>query len=172
MYFCDMEISYLMLGGNVGDRMDYLYQSIDLLRRDAGQIVAMSAIYESEPWGFDHQQWFLNQVVVVETDLSPLLLLKQIQHIEQTLGRLREGDGYQPRTMDIDILLYGNLVINTPELVIPHPRMAGRMFVLQPMAELAPDMEHPVLHRTMEYLREHCMDRKQVREYTCAMSLC
>jgi len=167
-----MEISYLMLGGNVGDRMDYLYQSIDLLRRDAGQIVAMSAIYESEPWGFDHQQWFLNQVVVVETDLSPLLLLKQIQHIEQTLGRLREGDGYQPRTIDIDILLYGNLVINTPELVIPHPRMAGRMFVLQPMAELAPDMEHPVLHRTMEYLREHCADRKQVRKYSCAMSLC
>jgi len=161
-----------MLGGNVGDRMEYLNRGIDLLRRNVGRIVAMSAIYESEPWGFDTQQLFLNQVVAMETDLDPLTLLTYIQRIEQTLGRRRTDNGYQPRTMDIDILLYGNLVINTPELVIPHPRMAGRMFVLQPMAELAPDMEHPVLHRTMEYLREHCMDRKQVREYTCAMSLC
>ena len=160
-----MEISYLMLGGNVGDRLDYLRRSVDLLRRDVGEIVAMSAIYESEPWGFDHPQWFLNQVAAVETNLSPLLLLERIQRVEQTLGRLRKGIGYQSRTIDIDILLYGNLVIDTPELVIPHPRMAERMFVLQPMAELAPDMEHPVLHRTMGYLREHCEDGKRVRDY-------
>jgi len=161
-----MEISYLMLGGNVGDRIGYLCQSVDLLRRDVGRILTMSAIYESEPWGFDDPQWFLNQVIAMETNLNPLTLLAYIKQIEQILGRQRTDNGYQPRTMDIDILLYGNHVINIPELVIPHPRMEERMFILQPMTELTPDMEHPVLHRTMRYLREHCTDRKEVRKYS------
>ena len=151
-----------MLGGNVGDRMDYLNRCIDLLRSNVGRIAAMSAVYESEPWGFDDSQWFLNQVVVVETNLNPLTLLTYIQRIEQTLGRRRTDNSYQSRTMDIDILLYCNHIINIPELVIPHPRMAERMFVLQPMAELAPDLEHPVLQQSMSYLRDHCDDRKQV----------
>ena len=156
------EISYLMLGGNIGDRMDYLRRSIDLLHRDAGRIMAMSAVYESEPWGFDDPCRFLNQALVVETNLAPLTLLECIQRIEQTLGRLHTHDGYQARTIDIDILLYGHQVINIPGLVIPHPHMTERMFVLQPMAELAPDLEHPVLRRTMTYLRNQCTDRKQV----------
>ena len=157
-----MEMSYLMLGGNVGDRMYYLSQCVDLLHRDVGAIIAASAIYESEPWGFDNPQWFLNRAVAVETNLDPLTLLESTRRIEQILGRQRTDNGYQPRTMDIDILLYGNHIINLPELVIPHPRMAERMFVLQPMAELAPDLEHPVFHRSMGYLREHCKDKKRV----------
>jgi 2-amino-4-hydroxy-6-hydroxymethyldihydropteridine diphosphokinase len=157
------EISDLMLGGNVGDRMDYLRQSIDLLRREVGRVMAMSAVYESEPWGFDDPCWFLNQVVAVETDHDPFTLLENIQRIEQVLGRVRTQNTYQARTVDIDILLYGNLVMNMPELVIPHPRMVERMFVLQPMTELAPDLKHPVLHFTMSYLRDHCTDTKQVR---------
>ena len=152
-----------MLGGNVGDRMDYLRRCVDLLRRDVGQVVAMSAVYESEPWGFDDTCWFLNQAVAVETELDPFALLKSIQTIEQTLGRVRTQDGYQARTMDIDILLYGNRVINTPELVIPHLRMTERMFVLAPMAELAPELVHPVLRCTMKCLRERCADKKQVK---------
>ena len=147
-----MKISYLLLGGNLGDRIEYLRRSIDLLRRDAGSIIAMSSIYESEPWGFNDPQWFLNQAVALETNLSPLELLECIQRIEKTLGRLRTHNGYQARTIDIDIILYDNIVINTPELVIPHPLMTQRMFVMQPMAEIAPDMEHPVLLRTMTYL--------------------
>ena len=159
-----MEISYLMLGGNIGDRMKYLSQCIEQLCSNVGRVTGLSAVYESEPWGFVDTQWFFNQVVAVETNLDPLRLLKTIQQIERILGRLRTKEGYQPRTMDIDILLYGNQVINTPELVIPHPRMAERMFVLQPLSELAPDMEHPVLYQTMAYLKEHCSDRKQVRK--------
>ena len=157
-----MEITYLMLGSNVGDRMKYLNRCIELLRSDVGRVAGMSSVYESEPWGFDSTHWFLNQAVVVETHLAPLALLENIQWIEQTLGRQRTHDGYQSRTMDIDILLYGNHIINIPNLVIPHPRMTKRMFVLQPMAELAPDLEHPVLNRSMAYLKEHCTDRLQV----------
>jgi len=157
-----MEKSYLILGGNVGDRMDYLRRAVEWLRKDAGNIIAMSAIYETEPWGFNDPCRFLNQVVMIETELDPHALLKTIQQIEQTLGRLRTLNGYQSRTMDIDILLFGNQIINTPELVIPHPRMTERMFVLEPMAELAPNLEHPVLHQTISDLRENCTDTKQV----------
>jgi 2-amino-4-hydroxy-6-hydroxymethyldihydropteridine diphosphokinase len=151
------------LGGNVGDRLEYLRRGVDLLRCEAGNLTAISAVYESEPWGFNHPCWFLNQVVAVETELDAFALLKSIQQIEQTLGRLRIHHGYQARTMDIDILLYSNRIINTPELIVPHPRMAERMFVLLPMAELAPDLEHPVMHRSMANLREHCTDTMQVR---------
>ena len=158
-----MEKSYLILGGNIGDRLDYLRLGVEWLRKDAGNVTAMSAVYESEPWGFDDTCPFLNQVVMIETELDPHALLKTIQRIEQTLGRVRTHvGGYQSRTMDIDILLYGNYIINTPKLVIPHPRMTERMFVLQPLAELAQNLEHPVLQQTMEYLRENCRDTKQV----------
>ena len=158
-----MEKSYLILGGNIGDRLDYLRRGVEWLRKDAGNVTAMSAVYESEPWGFDDPCRFLNQAVMIETELDPYTLLKTVQRIEQTLGRLRTHGGYQPRTMDIDILLYGNRIINTPELVIPHPRMTERIFVLQPLAELAPNLKHPVLHQTMRYLREICTDTKQVQ---------
>ena len=152
-----------MLGGNVGDRMVYLHQSIDLLRREVGQVIAMSAVYESEPWGYEDMHWYLNQMVVMKTGLAPFKLLESIQQIEQCLGRVRTCDGYQARTVDIDILLYDNIVINTPELMIPHPRMTERMFVLQPMTEIAPNLKHPVLHHTMKYLKKHCTDTKQVK---------
>ena len=158
-----MEATYLLLGSNIGDRMDFLRQGVDLLCRDAGSMVAVSSIYESEPWGFDDPCWFLNQVAALKTDLAPRCLLEITQRIEQSLGRRRTHSEYQSRTMDIDILLYGNHVIISPELVVPHPRMTERMFALQPMAELAPDMQHPVLHQTMAYLRERCVDKKRVR---------
>ena len=156
------EKTYLMLGGNVGDRMDYLRRAVAAIQHHVGRVVAISGVYETEPWGFDDPCPFLNQVVAVETNLDPYALLKSTQQIEDALGRIRTQDGYQARTMDIDILLYGHQAIHTPDLVIPHPRMAERMFVLLPMAELAPDLEHPVLHHNMAYLKEHCRDTMQV----------
>jgi len=158
----EKELSYLILGGNTGDRMDYLHRSADMLGREAGRIVAKSAIYESEPWGFDDPSMFLNQVVAVETYLTPPALLDCIQKIESALERIRTNDRYSARTIDIDILFYGNHEINLPKLVIPHPRIADRMFVLKPMTELAPEFIHPVLHRTMLSLIEQCTDTKLV----------
>jgi len=159
-----------MLGGNVGDRIDYLHRAVELLRRDAGSIVGMSAVYETEPWGFDDPCRFLNQVVTLETDLAPHTLLENIQQIEQILGRQRTHEGYQARTIDIDILLYGSHIIDLPGLVIPHLHMAERMFVLQPMTELAPNLKHPVLHQTMAYLKNHCTDKMQVNVFTVSSS--
>ena len=159
-----METAYLMLGSNVGNREEYLRRCVDLLHREAGTVTGLSAVYESEPWGFDDPVWFLNRAVALRTDHTPQALLESIQKIEQTLERTRTNTGYQARTIDIDILLYGNCVIHTPELVIPHPRMTERMFVLHPMTELAPELEHPVLQRTMRYLREKCDDRMKVKE--------
>ena len=150
-----MEISYLMLGGNVGDRAEYLRRSIDFLNRDAGTVTEMSSVYESEPWGFGHPVWFLNQAVKLDTTLNPRELLECIHHIELALGRIRTGKGYEARTADIDILFYGNLIVNTPELTIPHPRIAERMFVLKPLAELAPNLTHPVFQRNVRNLSEH-----------------
>jgi len=153
-----------MLGGNSGNRMDYLRRAVDMLRVEVGRVVALSSVYESEPWGFNDPCWFLNLVAVVETELAPFSLLQCIHRIEHELGRQRSHDGYHARTIDIDILLYGNQIIDIPGLEIPHPRIAERMFVLQPLAELAPNLEHPVLHCTMEQLREKCADIKQVRQ--------
>jgi len=168
-----MKKIFLMLGGNIGDRLYYLSQCVELLRSNVGQIVAMSSVYESEPWGFNDPQWFLNQVVAIETNVSPIVLLEKTKEIEKQLGRVRttrRGGAcprpykkYQARTMDIDILLYGDIVINTPELVIPHPRINERLFVLKPMAEIAPDLLHPVLNRSIDYLAKKCTDLKQVK---------
>jgi 2-amino-4-hydroxy-6-hydroxymethyldihydropteridine diphosphokinase len=153
-----------MLGSNAGNRKDYLDRSIDLVNHNAGTITGMSSVYESEPWGFDDPVWFLNQAIALETHFTPQALLKCTQQIEQILGRTRTNTGYQARTIDIDILLYGECVINTPDLVIPHPRMTERLFVLQPMAELAPDLEHPALKLKMKDLRESCNDSRIVHD--------
>jgi len=155
-----------MLGSNMGDRMNVLRQATDMLRK-AGRIAALSPAYESEPWGFDDTRWFLNQVAVLETELSPHALLERVRQIEQALGRVRDGDGYQSRTIDIDILLYDNCVLDAPELVIPHPRMTERMFVMLPMAELAPELVHPTTLQTMAHLRARCTDEKQVFRLDC-----
>ena len=166
-----MVTAYLMLGGNIGDREDYLRQTIDFLRRDVGRITTLSSVYESEPWGFDEPKWFLNQAVAIETNLSPFELLKKTQDIELSLGRFNDSmirasiKKYLSRTIDIDILLYGYEIINSPTLVIPHPLMCERMFVLQAMSEIAPELEHPALRCTMKNLKNNCKDNKIVVKF-------
>ena len=145
------KIVYLGLGSNVGDRERMLQAAIDRLQSAELRILHTSSIYETEPQGRRNQRWFLNMVVEAETELFPRQLLGRIAKIEQELGRRRMlANG--PRTIDIDILFYGNFVVETPELKIPHPRFAERRFVLAPMVELAPELRDPVSRRTMREL--------------------
>jgi 2-amino-4-hydroxy-6-hydroxymethyldihydropteridine diphosphokinase len=135
--------AYLSLGSNVGDREANLRAAIERL-----PVLRTSPIYETEPVDYTDQPWFLNLVVEVETHLSPHELLKTTSRIEHELGRTRDIPK-GPRTIDIDILLFGDTVMNTPDLQIPHPRMAERRFVLAPLADLAPALRHPVTQRTV-----------------------
>lgn len=138
-----MKTVYLSLGSNVGDREANLRAAIDRLGP-----VRESPIYETEPVDYLNQGWFLNMVVELQTEYFPRQLLARTQKIERELGRVRRIPK-GPRTLDIDILLYGSSVIRTPILEIPHPRMNDRRFVLQPLADLAPEFRHPVTRRTI-----------------------
>lgn len=133
---------FLSLGSNLGDRHALLLLAIDLLARRVGRLVRASSFIETEPWGFDSPNRFLNAVVLLHTDLSPHKVLAQTQAIERELGRTHKTGAdlsYSDRPIDIDILLYGDLHLSTPELTIPHPRMDERDFVLRPLRELLPD---------------------------------
>jgi len=140
--------AFLSLGSNVGHREAQLLTALERLEAAGIHVLRRSSIYETEPQDFHDQPWFLNLVVEAETELFPRQLLSRIGKIERELGRIRiMAKG--PRTIDIDILLFGDFVIGTRELEVPHPRMSERRFVLEPLAELAPDLRHPVNGKTV-----------------------
>ncbi len=151
LWLITVQTFYLSLGSNVGDREHMLREALRLLEAPDTHVRRISSVYETEPQDVKDQPWFLNLVVEIETDLFPMQLLARTQKIERQLGR-RRGLPKGPRTMDIDILLVGRSVIDLPKLVVPHPRMAARRFVLEPLAELAPDLRHPVLRSTVREL--------------------
>ena len=153
-----MHTVYLSLGSNVGDRRRHLENALSLLRAAEVAILRVSRIYETEPQDVRAQPWFLNLVAEAETRLFPLQLLHAAQRIERRLGRKRIMEK-GPRTIDIDILLFGNSVVKTDALQIPHPRMTDRRFVLEPLAELRPDLRHPVTRQSMRQMLEGVMDQ-------------
>ena len=135
---------YLSLGANLGERQQTIENAIAALEQAEVRIVARSSFYETEPQDVKDQPWFLNAVVKCETRLFPIQLLVLVLRIERALGRARRTVRRGPRTIDIDILLYANNIIDTPQLTVPHPRMLDRRFVLEPLVEIAPDLRHPV----------------------------
>jgi 2-amino-4-hydroxy-6-hydroxymethyldihydropteridine diphosphokinase len=148
-----MKTAYLGLGSNVGDREANLRGAVERLAAAGMRVLRTSPIYETEPVDYTAQRWFLNQVVEIETGLFPLQLLARTSRIEREMGRARTVPK-GPRTIDIDILLFGKTVMRTAQLEIPHPRMGERRFVLAPLADLAPDLRHPATRQTVREMLE------------------
>lgn len=156
-------LAYLLLGSNLGDRAARLAQARQDLAATAGRLIATSALYETAAWGVEDQPAFLNQVLALETELDASALLAACLAAEQQQGRERLVR-WAARTLDVDILLFGQEIIATPSLAVPHPALPGRRFALVPLAELAPQLLHPQLHRTISQLLADCPDLLEVKE--------
>ena len=154
--------AYLSAGTNRGDRKANLKFALDSLARRT-TVSNTSSCYETEPVGFLDQSWFLNQAIELKTELAPLELLSLCQKIEASRGRIRTFAN-APRILDLDILLYGDIVINQERLIIPHPRLADRKFVLESLVQIAPEIIHPILKRSMRSLLQDCKDQSKVRK--------
>jgi 2-amino-4-hydroxy-6-hydroxymethyldihydropteridine diphosphokinase len=155
---------YLLTGGNIGDRQQYLLKASSEIGERCGDILKESSLYETAAWGNEQQEPFLNQVLKIKTEQTPLQLLNTILQIEEHLGRKRELK-YGPRTIDIDILFFNNEVLQQPNLTIPHREIQNRRFVLIPLNEIAPVKLHPVLNKTVAQLLAECPDPLAVNKF-------
>lgn len=155
---------YLLIGGNLGDRYKLIGSAKLSITKKIGKVVKESSIYETAPWGFKSEQYFLNQVIVITTEYSPGEVLQRCQEIENELGRIRKSEQYSSRTMDVDILFYNDDLINLSELIIPHERLHERRFTLEPLVEISPEYAHPKLNKTLSELLAECKDVSEVRK--------
>jgi 2-amino-4-hydroxy-6-hydroxymethyldihydropteridine diphosphokinase len=154
---------YLLLGSNLGNRDQNLRQAIHLIQQEVGKIVCVSGIYETAAWGKTDQHEFLNQIVQLESSFSPEALLTKILSLETLMGRTRT-EKWGERTIDIDILYYGDVVLNTNPLTLPHPGIPTRRFVLEPLCEIAPEFIHPGLKKSNAQLLTECQDPLAVKK--------
>ena len=151
-----------MLGSNLGDRIYIINEAIRLIGEKVGEILGISSYYHTEPWGTDHPLPYINLALSVNTGLSPQKVLKTILTIEKALGRTRSEDQNAPRSIDIDIIFYDDLIINQKNLTVPHPRMHLRRFVLVPLNEIEPKYIHPIFGLTVNQLLAKCTDKLSV----------
>lgn len=158
-----MNTAYLLIGGNVGDRAANLQTALRRIAETCGTINSTSSLYETAAWGNTNQPSFYNQAVVVTTPLSPEGLMDQLLDIELEMGRIRTQK-YGPRTIDLDILMIDDLVLNTEKLTIPHPQMHNRRFALLPLIEVAPTLIHPLFDQSIEVLLQNCPDTLDVQK--------
>ncbi|MNK66876.1 Bifunctional folate synthesis protein [compost metagenome] len=155
--------AYLLLGGNLGNREANLQLAVALLNEKVGEVVSVSGLYETAAWGKTDQPAFLNQAVALRTSLTALEVLTQALAIEQDLGRVRK-DKWGERLIDIDLILFGDEIIDIPDkLQVPHPHMQNRRFVMEPLAEIAPEVVHPILGQTMLSISKHINDPLTVK---------
>lgn len=157
-----MNTAYLLIGGNMGDRKVILTKAKKLIYSGIGIVKTASKIYETAAWGIESQAPFLNQVLEIESSFTAEKMLAIIHKIETQLGRKR-FEKWHKRTIDIDILYYNTEIINTENLVIPHPEIPNRKFTLIPLAEIAPNLKHPILKKTQSELLAHCADKLEVK---------
>ncbi len=154
---------YLLLGTNLGNKKKNMEQCLELIAEGMGEVLQTSAIYKTAAWGVENQDYFLNQVVKIASDLSPEQLLDKVHHIEKMLGRIRKHKWHE-RVIDVDILYYHDQVIHKKHLKIPHPHLQHRRFTLVPLCEIAPNEIHPKLHKTNKVLLEECSDTLEVEK--------
>lgn len=149
--------AYLGLGTNLGDKEANLHAAVKQINEKIGKVTSLSSFYVTAPWGFSSENSFLNAACCVDTELTPLQLLEETQAIECSLGRLKKSVNhrYADRLIDIDLLLYEDLILDTPQLQLPHPLMTERRFVMDPLAEIAPDVVHPFLKKKLKELAGH-----------------
>lgn len=155
---------YLLLGGNLGDKRKVFEETIRLIGERVGLITGRSHLYETEPWGFESKDLFWNQALELLVEISAREVLERCQQIEKQIGRIRKADQYTSRIMDIDILFYGNEILESPGLEIPHPRISERRFVLVPLNEIAAGLIHPVNHKSISQMLEECPDQLKVEK--------
>ena len=160
-----MNTIYLHLGGNIGNRLLYISKAFVLITKYIGKIIDRSSLYESEPWGFNSDSEFINICIAVKSKLSAREVLLKIRRIEDELGRKREKNKYSSRSIDIDIVFFNSEIINEKDLIIPHPKIQARKFVLVPLYEILPDFIHPTIEKSIEVLLRECKDRKKVLLY-------
>jgi 2-amino-4-hydroxy-6-hydroxymethyldihydropteridine diphosphokinase len=160
-----MHQAFLLLGSNLGDQKINLDDAAKHLLSRVGKIIKRSSVYLTEPWGFSHCNYFLNQVLILETELNPEQLLLENLSIEKEMGRERLSENYTARIIDIDILFFDELVVNLPNLKIPHPHLHKRKFTLVPLEEIAPDLIHPVLMLSCSNLLNKCTDASNIVLY-------
>jgi 2-amino-4-hydroxy-6-hydroxymethyldihydropteridine diphosphokinase len=160
-----MERIFLGLGGNVGNVAMAFDNAIENIETEIGKVINKSKRYKTEPWGIKTQENFLNMVLEIETELTPVEILSQIIDIEKKMGRYRDKQNqFGPRTIDIDILFYGGKIIRNNKLIIPHPRLHLRNFVLTPLKDIAPDLVHPVLRKNIKTLFKELPDDSRVEK--------
>lgn len=155
---------FLGLGGNIGDKHKNFIHVHELIELKLGKIIQKSSIYETPPWGFQSEEIFWNQVLVIETKLEAEELLWRIKEIEAEFGRKRGKERYSSREMDIDILYFNDDFMESIDLIIPHPRIHERRFVLVPLVEIAPEMKHPLRRLTSIEMLENCLDKSVIKK--------